>query len=67
MQCDRFVVAANAIVAVYSLFEMGASVWEISRGATVFPEVLQVWFDFAHDQVKFFPSYIGLRISILII
>ncbi|KAL8093400.1 CASP-like protein 4C2 [Apium graveolens] len=47
----RFVVAANAIVAVYSLFEMGASVWEISRGATVFPEVLQVWFDFAHDQV----------------
>lgn len=30
---------------------MGASVWEISRGITVFPEVLQVWFDFAHDQV----------------
>ncbi|KAK7310429.1 hypothetical protein RJT34_07952 [Clitoria ternatea] len=47
----RFVVAANAIVAMYSMFEMGASVWEISRGATVFPEVLQVWFDFGHDQV----------------
>ncbi|XP_057441779.1 CASP-like protein 4C2 [Lotus japonicus] len=47
----RFVLAANAIVAVYSLFEMVASVWEISRGATVFPEVLQVWFDFGHDQV----------------
>ncbi|XP_061362767.1 CASP-like protein 4C2 [Gastrolobium bilobum] len=47
----RFVLAANSIVAVYSLFEMGASVWEISRGATIFPEVLQVWFDFGHDQV----------------
>ncbi|XP_059666240.1 CASP-like protein 4C2 [Cornus florida] len=47
----RFVFAANAIVALYSLFEMGASVWEISRGVTVFPEILQVWFDFGHDQV----------------
>ncbi|CAL0320660.1 unnamed protein product [Lupinus luteus] len=47
----RFVVAANAIVAVYSLFELGASVWEISRGSTLFPEVLQVWFDFGHDQM----------------
>ncbi|KAF7822307.1 CASP-like protein 4C2 [Senna tora] len=49
--CIRFVLAANAIVALYSLFEMVASVWEISRGATVFPEVIQVWFDFGHDQV----------------
>ncbi|ONI24294.1 hypothetical protein PRUPE_2G232700 [Prunus persica] len=47
----RLVVGANAIVALYSLFEMVASVWEISRGATVFSEVLQVWFDFGHDQV----------------
>ncbi|KAL6123731.1 hypothetical protein ACLB2K_076249 [Fragaria x ananassa] len=47
----RLVVGANAIVAVYSLFEMVASVWEISRGATLFSEVLQVWFDFGHDQV----------------
>lgn len=47
----RFVFAANAIVAIYSLFEMGVSVWEISRGATFFPEILQVWFDFGHDQV----------------
>ncbi|XP_014512684.1 CASP-like protein 4C2 [Vigna radiata var. radiata] len=47
----RFVLAANAIVAVYSVFEMGASVWEISRGVTLFPEVLQIWFDFGHDQV----------------
>lgn len=47
----RLVVGANAIVAVYSLFEMVASVWEISRGATLFTEVLQVWFDFGHDQV----------------
>lgn len=47
----RFVLAANTIVAVYSVFEMGASVWEISRGVTLFPEVLQIWFDFGHDQV----------------
>ncbi|XP_075081718.1 CASP-like protein 4C2 [Nicotiana tabacum] len=47
----RFVAIAAAIVALYSLFEIGASVWEISRGATVFPEVVQVWFDFSHDQV----------------
>ena len=44
--------AANAIVAVYSLFEMVASVWEISRDTTLFPESLQVWFDFGHDQVQ---------------
>lgn len=47
----RFVLAANAIVAVYSLFEMGASVWEISSGVTLLPEIIQVWFDFGHDQV----------------
>lgn len=47
----RFVLAANAIVALYSCLEMGASVWEISRGVTLFPEVYQVWFDFCHDQV----------------
>lgn len=47
----RFVVAANGIVAIYSLFEMVASVWEISRGSTIFPEFCQVWFDFGHDQV----------------
>lgn len=47
----RFVAIANAIVTLYSLFGVGASVWEISGGTTLFPEVLQVWFDFAHDQV----------------
>ncbi|KAE8712100.1 CASP-like protein 4C1 [Hibiscus syriacus] len=47
----RFVFAANAIVALYSLFEMGFPVWEISTGATLFPEILQVLFDFGHDQV----------------
>ncbi|KAG6620571.1 hypothetical protein I3842_Q062300 [Carya illinoinensis] len=35
----------------YSLFEMVVSVWEISRGSTLLPEILQVWFDFGHDQV----------------
>ncbi|XP_021769624.1 CASP-like protein 4C1 [Chenopodium quinoa] len=47
----RFVLAANGIVAVYSLVEMVAAVWEITTGATLFPEVYQVWFDFGHDQV----------------
>ncbi|KAD7480085.1 hypothetical protein R6Q59_008882 [Mikania micrantha] len=47
----RFVVAANGIVALYSLFEMVASAWEISRGSTIFPQLFQVWFDFGHDQV----------------
>ncbi|RZC93290.1 hypothetical protein C5167_030410 [Papaver somniferum] len=47
----RVVVAANGIVAVYSLAEMGASIWEILKGTTVFPETIQVWFDFSHDQV----------------
>ncbi|XP_010534490.1 PREDICTED: CASP-like protein 4C1 isoform X1 [Tarenaya hassleriana] len=46
----RFVLVANAIVAVYSVFELGASVWEISRETTVWPEAFQVWFDFGHDQ-----------------
>ncbi|KAB5538833.1 hypothetical protein DKX38_016366 [Salix brachista] len=39
----RYVFIANAIVAIYSLFEMAASVWEISRNATLFPEICQVW------------------------
>lgn len=47
----RFLAVANSIVALYSLFEVGASVWEVSGGTTLFPEVLQVWFDFGHDQV----------------
>ncbi|XP_010922369.1 CASP-like protein 4C1 [Elaeis guineensis] len=47
----RLVFAANAIVAVYSFFAMGFSIWEILKGATLFPEPLQLWFDFAHDQV----------------
>ncbi|CAN4090109.1 unnamed protein product [Withania somnifera] len=51
----RFVAVAGAIVALYSLFEVGASVWEISRCATVFPEVVQVWFDFGHDQIFAYP------------
>nr|GLL20845.1 CASP-like protein 4C1 [Ipomoea trifida] len=47
----RFVAFANAIVAVYSLLQVGASVWEVSRGTTVFTEIVQVWFDFCLDQV----------------
>ncbi|XP_039144926.1 CASP-like protein 4C1 [Dioscorea cayenensis subsp. rotundata] len=47
----RFVFAANAISALYSLFEMGSSIWEILRSSTLLPEPLQLWFDFGHDQV----------------
>ncbi|KAL2526113.1 CASP-like protein 4C1 [Abeliophyllum distichum] len=47
----RFVAVANAIVALYSLMEIGASIWEILRASTFLPEIIQVWFDFGHDQV----------------
>ncbi|PKA56404.1 CASP-like protein [Apostasia shenzhenica] len=47
----RYVFAANAIVALYSLFEMCAAVWEILKAATPLPDSLQLWFDFSHDQV----------------
>ncbi|CAN6329493.1 unnamed protein product [Urochloa humidicola] len=46
----RLLMAANAIVAVYSAFESAASAWELARGATLLPEPVQVWFDFGHDQ-----------------
>ncbi|KAI4987381.1 hypothetical protein ZWY2020_020181 [Hordeum vulgare] len=46
----RFLLAANAIVAVYSLFEVAAATWEVAKGATLLPEALQLWFDFGHDQ-----------------
>ncbi|CAN6343408.1 unnamed protein product [Urochloa humidicola] len=46
----RLLLAANAIVAVYSAFEAAASAWEASRGATLLPEPVQVWFDFGHDR-----------------
>ncbi|RWV95562.1 hypothetical protein BHE74_00045042 [Ensete ventricosum] len=49
----RVMFAANAIVAVYSLLEMCASIREILHGATLLPEPMQLWFDFAHDQVPF--------------
>ncbi|KAG6481834.1 hypothetical protein ZIOFF_058456 [Zingiber officinale] len=49
----RFVLAANAIVAAYSLFETCASVYQIlTGGATLFPEPMQLLFDFAHDQAS---------------
>ncbi|XP_030462184.1 CASP-like protein 4C2 [Syzygium oleosum] len=47
----RYLFVANAMVALYSLFETGASVWEILKNATLFPETFQLWFDFSHDQV----------------
>ena len=48
----RFLLAANAIVAVYSAFEVAAAAWEVAGGATLLPEAMQLWFDFGHDQVR---------------
>ncbi|KAK8931260.1 hypothetical protein KSP39_PZI016818 [Platanthera zijinensis] len=47
----RYVLAANSIVAFYSLFEICAAVWEILKSETLLPESVQLWFDFSHDQV----------------
>jgi hypothetical protein len=47
----RFLLAANAIVAVYSAFEVAAAAWEVCKGVTLLPEAMQLWFDFGHDQV----------------
>jgi Domain of unknown function (DUF588) len=53
----RFLFAANAIVAVYSLFQMGAATWKIlkgqgqDQGPTLLPLRIQLLFDFWHDQV----------------
>lgn len=44
--------AANAMIADYSLLELRASIREILRGTTIMPESVQLWFDFAHDQVR---------------
>ncbi|KAG9135872.1 hypothetical protein Leryth_002589 [Lithospermum erythrorhizon] len=46
----RFVAIANSIVGVYSLFQVVASLWDILRNSTLFPEIVQIWFDFGHDQ-----------------
>ncbi|KAJ0046519.1 hypothetical protein Pint_06262 [Pistacia integerrima] len=61
----RVFFAANAIVAIYSLFEMGVSVWEISKGTTFFPEIFQVWFDFGHDQVQL-NTFNSIRIPVTV-
>ncbi|KAJ6727074.1 CASP-LIKE PROTEIN 4C1 [Salix purpurea] len=63
----RYVFVANMIASVYSLFEMTAAVWEISRNATLLPEICQVWFDFSHDQVYVFVSVrICMRVLIIL-
>ncbi|OEL31706.1 hypothetical protein BAE44_0007275 [Dichanthelium oligosanthes] len=46
----RFLLAADAIVAVYSAFEAAAGAWEAAKGTTLLPEPMQLWFDFGHDQ-----------------
>ncbi|KAL5992007.1 hypothetical protein ACLOJK_012920 [Asimina triloba] len=54
LEAFRFVLVANAIVALYSFVEIWFSVWENLKGETLFAEAVQVWFDFGHDQVRFF-------------
>ncbi|KAG2311576.1 hypothetical protein Bca4012_026038 [Brassica carinata] len=46
----RFAFVVNAIVALYSVFEMGSWVWEFSRETMLWYEAFQVWFEFGHDQ-----------------
>ncbi|WOK98075.1 hypothetical protein Cni_G06785 [Canna indica] len=48
---SRLVFTANAIVAIYSLLEMCASIREILHGTTILPEPMQLLFDFAYDQL----------------
>uniref|UniRef100_A0A0D3HVV0 CASP-like protein n=1 Tax=Oryza barthii TaxID=65489 RepID=A0A0D3HVV0_9ORYZ len=55
----RFLLAANAIVAVYSAFEVAAAAWEVAGGATLLPEAMQLWFDFGHDQAATCGSHGG--------
>lgn len=50
----RFLLAANAIVAVYSAFEVAAAAWEVGRRRHAPSEAMQLWFDFGHDQVAAF-------------
>ncbi|KAL8166815.1 hypothetical protein V2J09_008314 [Rumex salicifolius] len=60
----RFVFAAGAIVALYSLLEMIASICEITRRTTLFPEFLQVWFDFGHDQAFLLKPLFQFRVRL---
>lgn len=46
----RLLLAADAIVAVYSALESAAAAWEVATGGTPLPEAVQLWFDFGHDQ-----------------
>lgn len=56
----RLVFAANAVIAVYSLLELCASIREILRGTTLMPESVQLWFDFAPDQVRLLSLLLGI-------
>eukprot|EP01018_Ginkgo_biloba_P033586 Gb_14621 [translate_table: standard] len=46
----RYVLAANAIICIYSLAQTGVVMWELLKGDTLLLEMIQVWFDFGHDQ-----------------
>lgn len=46
----RYVFAANAINCIYSSAQIALVMWELLKGNTLLPEMIQVWFDFGHDQ-----------------
>lgn len=46
-----YVFAANAINCIYSSVQIALVMWELLKGNTLLPEMIQVWFDFGHDQV----------------
>nr|P0DI23.1 RecName: Full=CASP-like protein 4C1; Short=PaCASPL4C1 [Pteridium aquilinum subsp. aquilinum] len=46
----RYVLAACAIVCLYSFAEIGLGLWYLLKGRMVMPESMAHWFDFGHDQ-----------------
>ncbi|MCO5577825.1 hypothetical protein L7F22_031659 [Adiantum nelumboides] len=46
----RYVLAASAIVCLYSFAEIGLGLWSLFSGRMLMPESLAHWFDFGHDQ-----------------
>ncbi|KAI5064239.1 hypothetical protein GOP47_0020909 [Adiantum capillus-veneris] len=46
----RYVLAASAIVCLYSFAEIGLGLWYLFSGRMLMPDSLAQWFDFGHDQ-----------------
>ncbi|KAH7431339.1 hypothetical protein KP509_08G043500 [Ceratopteris richardii] len=50
VEAYRYVLAADAIVCLYSFAEIGLGFWNMIRGRMLMPETMAHWFDFGHDQ-----------------